>query len=431
MSVLFKLKNYLQNRFLKNILTLMTGTILAQFIGFITLPIITRLYSAEQFGIYQNFSMIMSILMVIACLRYEQAIVLPEKQDEAKHLFFLCSIISIVVGVITFIIFLIFDDYLLSMMKLEGLNIFFSLGIIVLGFFQAVSYLMIRTQKYNLLARSKFLQIILMSFLQIILYYLINTNYGLILGYLLANLSLTIYLVSVVLANEFKDFKFSFKTVINQIVKHRKLPLINAGTSIIDNFAAAFPTFFFTKMFGLGVTGSFGLAYRMVNIPISLIGNSLSQVFLQKISEAYREEANIHHIIIQVIKKLSFFSLILLILMQFSPWIFGIVFGSNWRFAGEIAQLMSFAIAIRFIVSPLSSVFIICEKQEIMAIWQISYLITTVGLLVYSLKFESIYISIIFLVANDVVLYSFYLFLLLRVVKSIQVKRKVTGDNYD
>ncbi len=114
MSVLSKFTNKLQDRFLRNVITLMTGTTLAQVIGFITIPIITRLYSPEQFGSYQNFTTLISVIMVIACLRYEQAIVLPEQKKDAYHLFVLSLIMTFITSAVVLLLCIIFKVILIS-----------------------------------------------------------------------------------------------------------------------------------------------------------------------------------------------------------------------------------------------------------------------------------------------------------------------------
>jgi len=66
-----------------DVLTLVTGTTIAQIITVLASPVITRLYGPETFGILALFTSITSIIAVIACMRYELAIMLPESDGEA------------------------------------------------------------------------------------------------------------------------------------------------------------------------------------------------------------------------------------------------------------------------------------------------------------------------------------------------------------
>ena len=68
------IKQFFQSEFIRNTLKLLTGTALSSAIGLLTLPIITRLYTAEDFGNYQLFYSIVIVLGGVACLKYELAI---------------------------------------------------------------------------------------------------------------------------------------------------------------------------------------------------------------------------------------------------------------------------------------------------------------------------------------------------------------------
>jgi len=63
--------------FKKNVLTLMAGTTIAQAIPIAISPILTRLYTPEEFGLFALFLAIVSIFGVVATMRYEMAIVQP------------------------------------------------------------------------------------------------------------------------------------------------------------------------------------------------------------------------------------------------------------------------------------------------------------------------------------------------------------------
>ena len=64
--------------FATDTLKLVTGTTLAQIISVLASPLVTRLYGPEAYGLLALFNLITSIIGVIACMRYELAIMLPK-----------------------------------------------------------------------------------------------------------------------------------------------------------------------------------------------------------------------------------------------------------------------------------------------------------------------------------------------------------------
>ena len=97
-SLLVKINNKLnaQGGFLKAVSVLVGGTAFAQLVGLICLPLLTRLYSPEEYTILGVYVAIVSILSVIACLRLEIAIPLPENDAEAKSLFYISIINNVI-----------------------------------------------------------------------------------------------------------------------------------------------------------------------------------------------------------------------------------------------------------------------------------------------------------------------------------------------
>lgn len=209
MSVLSKFTNKLQDRFLRNVITLMTGTTLAQVIGFITIPIITRLYSPEQFGSYQNFTTLISVIMVIACLRYEQAIVLPEQKKDAYHLFVLSLIMTFITSAVVLLLCIIFKVILISFFKITNISLIIPVSLFFIGVFQALNYWFIRTQFFKVLAFSKLIQITSTVILQIIFVFVGTTESGLIYGFILGQIIVTILLYVQQKLNIQKEFYFS------------------------------------------------------------------------------------------------------------------------------------------------------------------------------------------------------------------------------
>ena len=74
------------SNFAANVLKLVTGSVFAQGIGVLVAPIVARLFAPEAFGFAALFTSIAGIISVVACLRYELAIMLPKTDEEAANL---------------------------------------------------------------------------------------------------------------------------------------------------------------------------------------------------------------------------------------------------------------------------------------------------------------------------------------------------------
>ena len=83
--------------FSKNLITLLSGTTIAQAITLLLSPVLTRLYTPHEFGVIGTFLSIVAAIALIISLRYEIAIVLPKKEENAINLVALAAIITIII----------------------------------------------------------------------------------------------------------------------------------------------------------------------------------------------------------------------------------------------------------------------------------------------------------------------------------------------
>ena len=81
-----------RSRFVGNVLTLASGTAVSQLITIVAIPLISRLFDPDEFGVAALFLSIVTLLSVVATLRFEKAIVLPKSDDTAVNLFMLSAI---------------------------------------------------------------------------------------------------------------------------------------------------------------------------------------------------------------------------------------------------------------------------------------------------------------------------------------------------
>ena len=114
-----KLKSF-QNFFL-----LSGGTALGQIIVVVFMPILTRLYTPNEFGLLASYVAILSLLSTASCLRYEIAIPLP-KVDRIAMLVLVISVILLLFSVIlTFLILLFYNKNLSAVLNNAQISTFF------------------------------------------------------------------------------------------------------------------------------------------------------------------------------------------------------------------------------------------------------------------------------------------------------------------
>lgn len=103
--------NFISPETFKNISTLMTGTVFSAIIPILTAPVMSRLFTATDYGILGLYMSISGLIGVIAYSHYSNAIMLPKEDEEAKQVVWFSVYISSAVSLITLLIFIILSVY--------------------------------------------------------------------------------------------------------------------------------------------------------------------------------------------------------------------------------------------------------------------------------------------------------------------------------
>jgi O-antigen/teichoic acid export membrane protein len=154
--------------------------------------------------------------------------------------------------------------------------------------------------------------------------------------------------------------------------RYSHFPKFNVVSGLFEKGSGQIPIIMLSMFFGASVTGFFSFSQRIIAAPGSLIGVSIGDVFRQHASIEYKEKGNCHGTFLKLFRLLVLVAVIpFTIILLFSPSIFSFVFGAEWRIAGEYAQIMTVMFFLSFVVSPLSNMFIIAEKQDLDLVIQI------------------------------------------------------------
>lgn len=357
----------MKNDFAKNIFTLASGTAVAQVLLLLVSPLLTRLYSTEQFGVFGVFVSISSILLVFASLKYEVALPLIKSKRVARSILFVCICALVVISFVILIITLAFSEFLARVLGLVGheyVLYLLPLTLLCCGSNQIFNFYCIRTGEFRKLSLSKIVQSISMAISQCLIYFI--SPIGLILGYILAffsSVSLFINfreMLSGSRALKIVEIKASAKKYINY-------PKYTVLASLANTSSTMLPVILFSSFYSASVAGLYVLAHRVLMAPVVIIGSAVSNVFLSTAGE-YRKAGllgeqtyNIHS------KLIAISSPLVALFVMYLPSLFSFVFGSEWKEAGEFSMFLLVWVYLVFTASPISCVLVVIEKQKLAA----------------------------------------------------------------
>lgn len=358
--------------FASNVATIATGTAIAQIIGIFATPIITRYYGPEAFGLFALFTSIASIVTIIACLRYELAIMLPKSDEEAANVFGLSIVILVVISVISIPVFMVSQQPLEQVLNAPELGQYFWLippTILLSGAFIALNYWNTRTKQFQRLAIARVMKSCSTTGIQLGMGFAGLASGGVligasVIGQLVSTLALGIQIMRDHLA--FFQQTITRKGMIAALKQYSNFPKYDIWSAVLSNFSGILPVFILSIYFNPAVVGYYSLGLMVFAVPTGLIADSVAQVFFQKAAEAkHISQTELKNAIVYTLKPLLFlciFPTILLLLI--GPELFRVVFGPAWQESGEYARFLSIWMCSVFITVPFSVLFNIFQKQQ-------------------------------------------------------------------
>lgn len=365
-----KITTYLSKReFTKNILTLMTGNTIALAIPIAITPILTRIYSPEDFGILAIFMAITAIVGSISGATYEQAIVLQKKDNEAINVLALSIGIVVTISFIVFIIILLFNYQIVSILgndRIKKLLYFLPVSILFSGLFNTFNLYNVRKKNFKTISISQVSKFISLGIIQIGIGLLICGAEGLVLGQTIAPFVASVILFKKIVKNDnYKNAIIKLNDLKKLAIKYKKFPFFLLPSIFLEIANVNLINILVSSFFSITTLGFFSITERVLTIPSRIIGQSIKQVYYQKASEEYNDFGSTYKIFITTLKNIVIVIIPIFIFIFFviEP-LFAFVFGEEWRIAGSYAKILIPFFLIRFIYTPLSSTLNIHQKQQ-------------------------------------------------------------------
>ncbi len=357
-----------KSEFSRNVLTLMTGTTIAQAIPIAISPILTRIYTPEDFGVFALYMSIASILSVLATGRYELAIMLPKKDEDAVNIVALSIIISFFVSFIALLLVYFFNAQITSLLgnpEISSWLYFIPITVLLTGIYQSFNYWSNRKKQYKRLAMSRVVQSGTTASTNLGMGFGGFGSSGLILGGVLGQSIATSALGSMILKEDrFRVKNISKLKVFALAKKYIKFPKYNTQHVLINTVFSQMPIFILAKYFNSTIVGFYALSIRMIQAPIVILGNSLATVLYEKIVNLKNQNQKYMFQVYKFLKYQILLSIILFsILFILSDYI-DIIFGDSWETVGLYIKLLIPWLVMVFIVSPLAFAINMTDNQE-------------------------------------------------------------------
>ena len=346
--------------FLRHVFLLSSGTAISQAIALGFLPVLTRLYSPEDFGALALYLTVSSLFYILGTFGYQELIMLPRSNRSAAHMVRLVFYFSSAAAFLAFLLALFFRDKIAEFLgnpEIASLLFLVPVSTFFFANYQGMRYWTMRMQRFGTVATGQIAKVGTSSSTSAVLTPLSRmfpTGGGLIIGSVIGEIFHAAWLFYGCRKRDRNLFaRMRHNRVLTMGRRHKKMAITLTGSRTLSTVYTGLPAITISSLFGSAPLGFFSVAERVASAPALLIANAVGDVYRQRASILYRENGRFD----QLMKKTLVTTFLIAIVpyaigIVFAPDIFRIILGPSWEQAGIYASIILVGSFFGFITTP-------------------------------------------------------------------------------
>lgn len=397
--------------FWKHAATVLTGTVAAQVLPLLVAPLITRLCTPADMGMFSIWLGLIAIAATVATLRLEAAMILDHHPSHQQTCFSVVAYFSTLLAILITLCAVL--ARVSGQPQAQSLS---WLGLLTIGvatwltaYNKIITAYATSYRAYGKAALAKVGGAGAIALGQVILLLIGAGGTALLVGHLVG---LAVAMTASICLLSPPRVRISLKPTMAQrdyLQKHQSFWRFSLPAGLLNIVAGKFPIFLIGAKYGLVAAGLFALTERILTAPISLLAASVLEVFKR---QAVHEFQTVGHC--REAYRATFQGLVILgvgpalLIFAFAPDICAWVFGEPWRGAGDFARILAPLYFLNFVASPLSYVFFVAGKQKVELVWQVALFVTTIAVFLapfslvqtlwnYTISYSLLYVIYLFL----------------------------------
>ncbi|MEH0825572.1 MULTISPECIES: lipopolysaccharide biosynthesis protein [unclassified Micromonospora] len=369
----------------RGVLSIALGSAGAQVLALAAAPLLSRLYSPEDFGVFTVIAALVTTIGTVAALRFELAVPLPERERDAYGLVVLGMAAAFGTAVLGAVVVLSSGDVVATLFGQPALQSWLWLVPPAAAGTSAVlvlNQLAVRHRRYASIGRRTLLQSLASTLTQIGAGIAGMRSGGLALGLGVGQVAGVFALLHTAgLRGTEAQAGRRGQQLVAVARRYCRFPLLAAPSGLLNVLGLQLPILLIAYWYGGAVAGHLGLTQRVIAVPAALVASAVAQVYLAEIARAVRNaDPHGRAIFIRVSRKLALVAApSALVLLVGAPWIFSVLFGEQWGSSGVYAQALAVYTAAQIVASPLSQTLVVFERQGLQLIWDAARFLLVTG----------------------------------------------------
>lgn len=360
--------------YLRNVSILTGGTIFAQGLMVLALPILTRLYTPEQFNLLAVYVALLGILGSVSCLRYNIAIPLPEDDANGIALVAVAILAALSISGLCAVPVIFAPEATATLLAQPGLQPYLwmvPIGVFIASVYDALQYWASRKRRFGLVTRTRMTRAVGGASTQLSIGAFSPSPFGLIFGHMIyGGLGLLGLARNMLKQDRAALRNLNTRRIVAEARRYRRFPLYSMPEALLNTAGIQMPIILIAAMAGGADAAFIMLAMTVLGAPMAFVGGSVAQVYLAE-SPARLRNGTLSSFTLNTMWTLAKTGgPLLFVVGAVSPFAFAAIFGREWEQAGWLVLWMTPWFILQFVASPVSMVLHVLERQDIALVLQ-------------------------------------------------------------
>jgi O-antigen/teichoic acid export membrane protein len=332
-------------------------------------PVLTRLYSPDDFGVFAVFFSIVVVLGAVAGLRLEQAIVVERTDNEAAATMMTALIVAMVLMTAILIVgYVVAPAFVADASLWQSLSFWLSimLASLALCSMNTLTLAALRAQEMIAPGRAKLVQGVVQAVVPVAAGWTGAGSSGLIVGQTVGFMAGAAGLLPIGLRLWKAATTISPHAIMAAWQRQRPYRVYAAPALLLNIGSKMLPVVILAAFWGPAVAGQVGVAQRLLSAPARLIGQTISQFYIARAAPLARTDlAGLQRLFLKHVAVLSAAGgLLFAPVLAVSPDLVAVALGDEWRPLSHILKLLVPLAWADFVLFPVGQTFNLINRHK-------------------------------------------------------------------
>ena len=346
----------------KNVFKISSGTVAGQLCSVVSLPFITRIYGADIIGVWAIITSMSGIVNTVSDIGLTSSLMVC-KESELKNQYRAISVLNVIVCALCAPLVALCCA-LLSYDAARTITVVICTLIYSVTLQQiSINYMLLnRRREYDVLMKNPLINQLVAATASILLGMAGFISWGYFAGMTAGQVITLIHMRRKVAISYRRVPLVYFRSL---LLRERDFIICQMPSNIAYQVRSQLPTLIIGSLFGTTVLGNFSIAQKLLNIPVTFIGQAVGNVFYQRVASMKEDvgaiaqfvQRNMDRTMLGAIAPMAF-------LIALGDPIIALVFGSGYELGGAMVGVIGFQSLFSFLTASIKGIDIVLGKQR-------------------------------------------------------------------